>query len=57
MAKGAELPTIDQILELAEEFGFEMPEEDATAYQNVMRGPMASYRVLEEIPEWRPQQK
>ena len=57
MAKGAELPTIDQIRDLADEFGIEMPEDDAQAYQNLMRGPMESYRVLEQIPEWRPAQK
>ncbi len=57
MPRGAELPTIDQICALAEEFGIAMPEEDAEAYRNLMTGPMASYRVLEEIPEWRPPQK
>ena len=57
MAKGAELPTIDQIRDMAEDFGIEMPEEDAGAYRNLMKGPMASYRMLEEIPEWRPEQK
>ena len=57
MAKGAELPTIDQIRDMAEDFGIEMPEEDAGAYRNLMKGPMASYRVLEEVPEWRPEQK
>jgi amidase len=57
MSKGADLPTVNQILELADEFGIEMTEEDAKSYQNVMRGPMESYRVLEDIPEWRPEQK
>ncbi len=51
MPRGPELPTVPQILELAEEFGFEMTADDAQSYQNLMRGPMASYRVLEEIPE------
>ena len=57
MSKGADLPTVNQILELADEFGIEMTEEDGKSYQNVMRGPMESYRVLEDIPEWRPEQK
>ena len=57
MSKGADLPTVRQILELADEFGFEMTVEDGQSYQNVMQGPMASYRVLEDIPEWRPEQK
>ena len=57
MPKGAELPTIERIRELADEFGIAMPEEDAEAYRRLMRGPMASYRALEEMPEWRPPQK
>ena len=38
MAKGAELPTIEQIRDMAEAFGIEMPEEDAGAYRNLMKG-------------------
>jgi amidase len=51
MASGAALPSIREILALAEEFGLEMSETEAASYRRLMEGPMASYRRLEEIPE------
>ncbi|MSO73843.1 MAG: amidase [Alphaproteobacteria bacterium] len=54
MAHGAELPSVREVLELAEGFGIEMSEAEAASYRGLMQGPMASYRRLEEIPEFRP---
>jgi amidase len=54
MPKGAALPSIRQIIELAEGFGIDMPEADAEEYQTLMRGPIASFKRLEDLPEYRP---
>ncbi|MBM3484746.1 MAG: amidase [Alphaproteobacteria bacterium] len=54
MASGAVLPSEREILALADQFGIEMSDDEAGQYRNLMRGAMASYRRLEEIPEYRP---
>ena len=54
MPKGAALPSIRQIIELSQGFGIDMPESDAEEYQTLMRGPIASFKRLEELPEYRP---
>ena len=57
MPSGAELPSLRQIRELADEFGFELSDQDVASYQTLMRGPILSTRKLEEIPEFRPEVK
>jgi amidase len=53
MPSGAELPSLRQIRELADEFGFELSDQELTSYQTLMRGPILSTRKLEELPEFR----
>ena len=57
MASGAELPSIKQILSLASEFGIDLSESEASSYQNLMKGPLTSYRRLEEFSEYKPEVK
>ena len=51
---GPRLPSIGQIQEIASDFGLDMPQADAAAYQNLMRGLIKGYRRLEQYPEMRP---
>ena len=57
MASGAELPSVKQILSIASEFGLDLSEAEASSYQNLMKGPMTSYRRLEEFSEYKPEVK
>lgn len=54
MPLGPELPKIQQILDLAASFGMELSPEEAASFQTLMRGPIASYRRVEELAEFRP---
>ena len=54
MPHAANLPSVREIRALADEFGIEMSDSEAQSYQNCMQGPIASYRRLEEFPEFRP---
>ncbi|WP_108610597.1 amidase [Aminobacter sp. MSH1] len=55
--KGATLPTLRQIRELADGFDLELTDADVESYQKLMTGIMKSTAVLEEIPEFRPEVK
>ena len=45
------LPTIDQILNIAEFYGMHLNEEDAASFRGLMAGSMASYARLDELAE------
>src|SRR6516225_11147660 len=45
------LPTIDQILTIAEFYGMHLNEEDAASFRGLMAGSMASYARLDELAE------
>ena len=51
------LPTVEQILEIAEIYGLHLTEEDARSFRGVMAGPIASYRRIDELAEPRPRVK
>jgi amidase len=53
MPIGADMPSIRQIVEIAESFGYDIDEQAAASYRNLMRGAMNSYRRLEQLPELR----
>ena len=55
--KGANLPTLSQIRELADGFNLDLTDADVASYQTLMRGIMKSTAVLEEISEFRPEVK
>lgn len=48
------LPTIEQILEIAGHYGFNITEEDAASFQGIMAGPVASYNRVDQLVEYRP---
>ena len=54
MPKGARLPAIEQILELAYEFSHDMNEAEAESYQGLMKGAINSYRRIDEFAENKP---
>ena len=45
------LPTISQILEIAETFGMTLSEQDAASFRGLMVGSIASYARLDELAE------
>jgi amidase len=51
MPTGPGLPTIAQILDIADAFGLELTAGDAAAYQGLMAGTLESYRRIETYPE------
>ena len=53
MPIGANMPSIRQILEVAESFGYDIDEQQAESYRNLMKGAMNTYKRLEELPEFR----
>ncbi len=53
MPSGANLPSLRQIRELADEFKFELTDDQVKSYQKLMEGPILSTRKLEEMPEFR----
>src|ERR1700730_16890026 len=55
--KGANLPTLSQIRELADGFNLDLTDADVASYQTLMTGIMKSTAVLEEISEFRPEVK
>ncbi|MGH6942727.1 MAG: amidase [Geminicoccaceae bacterium] len=48
------LPTIAQILDIADDYGLNLTEQDAVSFRGLMAGPVASYRRLDELVEPRP---
>ena len=48
------LPTIEQILEIANDHGLHLTDEDAASFRGLMAGPVASYQRLDELVEPRP---
>ena len=57
MPRGPRLPAINQILELAQEFGIDMSEDEAASYQSLMTGAINSYRRIDEFAEIKPRVK
>lgn len=51
MTLGPKIATLDQIKEIAADFGIELTDELAGEHQELFKGLIASYRELEHIPE------
>jgi amidase len=51
MALPLRLPTVDQVLALADAFGMSLTEDDAGSFRELMAGSIASYARLEELVE------
>jgi amidase len=45
------LPTIDELLAMASDFGMHLTREDAASFRGLMKGPLASYARLDELVE------
>ena len=54
MATGPNLPTVEQVLEIAEDFGLQLTADEARTYCRIVRGAIKSYRRLDEMVEYRP---
>ena len=54
MPTGANVPSLEQVHEIARDFGLELTNEDAQSYCNLLGGAVKSYRRLEEMVEFRP---
>ncbi len=52
MPLSVELPRIRQLLNLAPDFGIQMSEAEAASYRALIRGPMRSYRRVDELTEF-----
>lgn len=52
MPLNVELPSIRQLLDLAPDFGIQMSEAEAASYRALIRGPMRSYRRVDELTEF-----
>ena len=54
MPTGANLPSLEQVLELAEDLGFELSADEARTYCDFVRGEIKTCRRLEQMVEYRP---
>ena len=54
MSRGPELPSINQLAEIAEDFGLDMSLDDISNQREAMRGAIASLRHVDDMPEDRP---
>src|SRR5262245_40658425 len=45
------LPTIEQVLDIAEFYGMHLTAEDAASFRGLMVGPIASYARLDQLAE------
>lgn len=55
MPLGPTPPSVDQVLELAADFGYEVTTEDAAAFRRLMLNTLESYRRLDEHQEQKPE--
>ena len=54
MSRGPELPSINQLAEIADDFGLDMSLDDLTNQREAVRGAIASLRHIDDMPEERP---
>ena len=54
MPTGANLPSLEQVLDIAEDLGFELSAEEANTYCDFVRGEIRTSRRLDEMVEFRP---
>ena len=54
MSRGPELPTVNQLAAIAQDFMLDMTLEDLTNQRDAMRGAIASLRHIDDMPEERP---
>ena len=54
MAIGPNLPSVEQVLEIAEDFGLDLSADEANTYCKLLRGAIKTYRRLDEMVEFRP---
>ena len=57
MSRGPELPSINQLAEIAADLGLDMSLDDLTNQREAVRGAIASLRHVDDMPEERPQVK
>ena len=57
MSRGPELPSVNQLADIAQDFGLDMSQEDLSLQREAMRGAIASLRHIDDMPEDRPQVK
>ena len=54
MASGVNLPNVSQVLDIADDFGLELTQEDAESYCTLLQGAVKSYRRIDQMVEYRP---
>ena len=54
MSRGPELPSVNQLAAIAQDFGLDMTLDDLTNQRDAMRGAIASLRHIDDMPEERP---
>ena len=54
MASGVNSPNVSQVLDIADDFGLELTQEDAESYCTLLQGAVKSYRRIDEMVEYRP---
>ena len=54
MSRGPELPSVNQLAAIAQDFNLDMTLEDVTNQREAMRGAIASLRHIDDMPEERP---
>ncbi|MDE0382213.1 MAG: amidase family protein, partial [Rhodospirillales bacterium] len=54
MSRGPELPTVDQLAAIAQDFGLEMTQEDLANQREAVLGAIRSLRHIDDVPEERP---
>ena len=54
MSRGPELPSVNQLAEIAADFGLDMSFDDLSNQRDAMRGAIANLRHIDDMPEERP---
>ena len=57
MSRGPELPSVAQLLDIAEDFGIDMTAERAGEYRDAMSGGIRAMRRIDDLPEDQPEVK
>ena len=57
MSRGPELPSVQQLLDIAEDFGIDMTAERAGQYRDAMSGGIRALRRIDDMVEERPEVK
>ena len=57
MSRGPEIPSVAQLLDIAEDFGIDMTAERAGEYRDAMSGGIRALRRIDDLVEERPEVK